>query len=170
MRSTSINEPSSRFVRREVRYEYSREVAELRARENMAREETARLEAERAELAPTEHAARAEDAVIEHLVAERQRARLEAVRLDPPDYITQELGQRPSDPAKRGHWDKAVRGIKGYRQQHGIGDRDTALGGKPKDRSAELAQQQARQSLQRSQRSLQIRQARTIEQSQGIEL
>ena len=128
------------------------------------------LEAKRAELAPTEHAARAEAAVIEHLVGERQRARLEAIRLNPPDYITKELGPRPSDPAKREHWDKAVGGIEGYRQQHGIRDRDNALGGKPKDRSAELAQQQARQSLQRLQRSLQIRQARTIEQSQGIEL
>ena len=166
----SLGEPPSRFARREVRSEYNREVARLQTSENMAREEAAKLEAQRAELAPTEHAARAEAAVIEHLIGERQRARLEAVRIKPPDYITKELGPRPSDPAKREHWDKAVRGIEGYRQEHGIGDRDNALGGKPKDRSAELAQQQARQSLQRLQRSLQLRQARTIEQSQGIEL
>jgi len=166
----SLGEPPSRFARREVRAEYNQEVALLRALEAAAREEAARLEAERADLAPTDHHARAEAAVIEHLAGERLKVRLEAVRLDPPDYITKELGPRPSDPAKREHWDKAVRGIEGYRQQHGIGDRDNALGGKPKDRSAELAQQQARQSLQRSQRSLQIQQARTIEQSQGIEL
>jgi hypothetical protein len=169
-RYANLDEPPSRFARREIRDEYSREVGELRLRDEMAREAAAKLEAERASLAPTEHAAGAEAAVIEHLIGERQRARLEAVRLDPPDYITKELGPRPSDPTKREHWDKAVRGIEGYRQQHGIGDRDNALGGKPKDRTAELAQQQARQSLQRSQRSLEIRQARTIEMSQGIEL
>jgi conjugative relaxase-like TrwC/TraI family protein len=169
-RMGDLGEPPSRFARREVSSEYNREVARLQTSENMAREEAAKLEAKRAELAPTEHAARAETAVIEHLLGERERARLEAARLNPPDYITKELGPRPSDPAKRGHWDKAVRGIEGYRQEHGIRDRDNALGGKPKDRSAELAQQQARQSLQRLQRSLQIKQARTIEQSQGIEL
>jgi hypothetical protein len=166
----NLGEPPSRFAPREVRSEYNRELALLQTSENMAREEAAKLEAQRAELAPTEHAARAEAAVIEHLAGERLKARLEAIRLNTPDYITKELGQRPSDPSKRQHWDKAVRGIEGYRQEHGIRDKDSALGAKPRDRSAELAQRQARHSLQRSQRSLQIQQARTVEMSRGIEL
>jgi hypothetical protein len=165
-----LGEPPSRFARREVRDEYRREVGDPELHERLARREAAKLEAERAGLAPTEHEARAEAAVIEHLVGGRERSRLEAVRLAPPGYITKELGERPSDPSKRVHWDRAVRGIESYRQQHGIEDRDIALGGKPKDRSAELAQRQARESLQRGQRSLQMKQARTVQRSQGIEL
>lgn len=169
-RYAKLGEPPSRFARREVRDAYSRESGGLRLRDELAREEAGRLEAERAELAPVEHQARAEAAVIEHLIGERQRARLEAIRLDPPDYIVNELGQRPSDLTQRVHWDKAVRGIEGYRQQHGIGNRDNALGGKPKDRSAERAQRQARESLRRSQEALRIKRERTVERSQEIGL
>jgi hypothetical protein len=89
---------------------------------------TARWEAEQQQLPPVEHRARAEVAVIDHLLAERQRVALTAARISPPAYITHELGERPSDPTKREAWDRAVRGIGGYRQQHGIGDRDNALG------------------------------------------
>ena len=169
-RYAKLGEPPSRFARREVRDEYRREVGDLELHDRLARREAAKLEAERASLVPAEYDARAEAAVIEHLIGGRERSRLEAVRLDPPDYIVKELGERPSDPSKRVHWDRAVRGIESYRQQHRIEDRDNALGGEPKDRSAEHAQRQARESLRRSQEALQLRQVRTVERSQGIGL
>jgi hypothetical protein len=168
-RYATLGEPPSRFARREVRDDYRREVGDLELRDRLARREAEKLEAERAGLAPVEHGARAEVAVIEHLIGGRERSRLEAVRLDPPDYITRELGERPSDPRRQAHWDKAVRGIERYRQQHGIEDRDTALGTTPKDRTGEMAQK-ARESLRRSQEALQLKQVRTVERSQGLGL
>jgi hypothetical protein len=165
----ALGEPPSRFARREVRDEYGRRVADLEMRERLMGKEAERLEAEQAGKSPIEHQARAEVAVIEHLIGGRERARLEAVRLDPPDYIRRELGKRPSDPRKQAQWDQAVRGVERYRQQHGIVDRDNALGGAPKDRSAELAQQQARRSLQRSQEALRLRKAQTVEPQRALD-
>ena len=40
-----------------------------------------------------------------------------------PAYITAELGERPSDPARRATWDSAARGIETWRMEHGIRDR-----------------------------------------------
>jgi conjugative relaxase-like TrwC/TraI family protein len=146
------------------------ELERLQARADQHSEAADRLEAELGGLDPVEHRARAEVAVIDYLLAERGRAELAALRISPPPYIVNELGERPSDLRKAATWDRAAQGIEGYRKQHGIGDRDRALGGKPKDRAAELAQKQARESLRRAQQALQLRQARTVERSQGIEL
>lgn len=127
-----------------------------------------RLEAERAQLAPGGHEARAEVAVIDYLLAERGRLALAAVRLSPPAYIVNELGQRPTDPSKRAHWDRAMRGIERYREQRGIGDRDSALGTRPKP-GAERARWERRQrELLRAQRALQLAQARTRSIEMGI--
>ncbi len=130
----------------------------------------ARLRSEREALPPVEHQARAEMAVIDHLLAERERAALAAARVSPPDYITAELGERPDDPVKRQSWDRAVLGIEGYRQRHGIGDRDSALGAEPGDRTARLAREQARDSIRRAQRSLGLEQAPVSERAVEMEI
>jgi hypothetical protein len=112
------------------------------------------LRAERAELPEVRHEARAKMAVAEHLLAERERAAATAARISPPDYIKAELGERPSDPTKARAWDKAVRGIEGYRTRNGVRDKDSALGSKPKDHAAQAEQRRVREQLQRTQRQL----------------
>ncbi|MGN6275542.1 MAG: MobF family relaxase [Solirubrobacterales bacterium] len=110
--------------------------------------------AERDGLPEVGHEARAKMAVAEHLLAERERAAATAARLSPPDYIKRELGERPSDPAKARAWDKAVRGIEGYRTRNGVRDKDSALGRKPKDHAAQAEQRRVREQLQRTQHQL----------------
>ena len=110
--------------------------------------------------------------MIDDLLVARQQMALAAARIEPPDYITAELGQRPEAPHQQAEWDKGVRTIEGYRQKHGVGDRDTALGPQPADRSAQHEREAAQRSIQRTQRRLGLEQARTIERtrSMGIEL
>jgi hypothetical protein len=110
--------------------------------------------AEREQLPEIGHEARARMAVAEHLLAERERAAATAARISPPDYIKAELGERPSDPTKARAWDKAVRGIEGYRTRNGVRDRDNALGPKPKAHAAQAEQRRVRERLQRTQRQL----------------
>lgn len=86
----------------------------------MSREAAAQMGAELRQLPPVEHDVRAEVAVIDHLLSERERLAFAAARVRPPDYITKELGERPSDPRKREAWDKAVRGVEGYRLRNGV--------------------------------------------------
>ena len=95
---------------------------------------------------------------VERVLAERREQVVTAARIAPPDYITGELGERPIDPEKRRAWDRGVEGIERYRLEHGITDKDNALGREP-ERGAErsswetqhsrLAEQQ--QGLQREQ-------------------
>jgi conjugative relaxase-like TrwC/TraI family protein len=130
-----------------------------------------RIEAERTErdgLPDIGHEARARLAVAEHVLAERERAAATAARLSPPSYIKTELGERPSDPTKAATWDKAVRGVEGYRVRNGVVDRDNALGPKPKDRAAEQQQRLARERLQRAQIELKLKRERTVERSMGL--
>ncbi|MGN6257928.1 MAG: MobF family relaxase [Solirubrobacterales bacterium] len=110
--------------------------------------------AERAQLPEVGHEARARMAVAEHLLAERERVAATAARFSPPDYIKRELGERPSDPTKARAWDKAVRGIEGYRTRNGVRDRHNALGSTPKDHAAQAEQRRVRERLQRTQRQL----------------
>ncbi len=129
-----------------------------------------RIEAARAErklLPEVGHEARAKMAVAEHVLAERERAAATAARLSPPDYIKAELGERPSDPTKARAWDKAVRGIEGYRTRNGVRDRDNALGPKPNGHAAQAEQRRVRERLQRAQRELKLKQ-RTLERSKGL--
>ena len=124
-----------------------------------ANEESAlqRIEAarsEREQLPEVAHEARARAAVAEHLLAERVRAATTAARLSPPAYIKSELGERPRDAAKAREWDKAVRGIEGYRLKNGVVDRHKALGPKTKDRSRQQEQAEARRRIERAQRRL----------------
>jgi hypothetical protein len=98
--------------------------------------------------------ARAERAVIDHLLSRQERAAATASRLNPPAYITKTLGERPRDPAKRAEWDKAVRGIEGYRLRYGVRDKGSALGEAPKDAAGRAARERTQRQIERAQRSL----------------
>lgn len=119
-----------------------------------ALERMAAERAEREQLPEIGHQARAKAAVAEDLLAERERSAATAARLAPPDYIKAELGERPGDPTKARAWDKAVRGIEGYRTRNGVRDRRNALGRKPKDYAAQAEQRRVRERMQRAQREL----------------
>jgi hypothetical protein len=131
-----------------------------------------RLEREGAGSPAAEHAARAERAVAEHLIAERLRHRLTAIRIEPPEYIVRELGERPADPAERETWDRAVAGIETYRFEHGIGDRDSILEAERHGATERRQQGQARESISRAQRQLGIEQAPAVHRNVdlGIEI
>ena len=145
------------------------ELERLQTRADRTAEAANHLEAEQRGLAPVEHRARAESAVIDYLLAERGRAELAALRISPPPYIVKELGERPGDLRKRKTWDRAAGGIEGYRKQHGIGDRDSALGSRP-DRGSKRAQWEAQQRrLRESQRRLGREQARSREAERSAE-
>jgi hypothetical protein len=155
-----------RFARRSERDAYRERLALLESRERTAREQLAGAEVERGALAPVGHQARAETAVIDHLLAERMRARLVAVRLDPPAYLVKELGERPGDGSERAAWDRGARVIEEFRSEHGIRDKDHALGREPQrgrigeraptqaERSRQIAREQAQRQLRLQQRQL----------------
>lgn len=124
---------------------------------------------ERDGLAEVRHEARAESAVIESILAERERLAVAAARLSPPDYITKEIGERPSDPTKAAEWDKAVRGIEGYRLKNGVVDRDSALGPEPKHGS-HYERRDARESIDRTQRALGRHHEHAVKRSAGMDI
>lgn len=148
-RGERATEPQ-RWERRAERAERERAERDLAEREGRMREARDRLEAERRGLPDVRHEARAKEAVIESLLADRERLAATAARTSPPSYIKHELGERPSDPAKAREWDKAVRGIEGYRLRNGIRDRDTALGGRPKEHRKALEHDRAQRRLQQT--------------------
>lgn len=76
------------------------------------------------------------------MLAERRNLAITAAHLAPPTYITTGLGERPSNPTKRTAWDRGVASIERYRQEHGVVDRNHALGVEPKQR-AERARREA---------------------------
>jgi conjugative relaxase-like TrwC/TraI family protein len=151
---------------------HRRETARIEEGQDRAAREVTQVEAELRDAARVGYDGRAELAVAEHLISERVGARVTAVRIDPPDYLTTELGERPTDPTRRWVWDQAVTGIETYRQQHGIRDRDTALGAPQGDSPPELEHGQARKALERAQRQLGLEraQARTREQTRNLEV
>ncbi len=155
----------------------------LEAREAAFQERIEGLRARQAELPPTDHAARAEIAVVDHLLGERLRAKVSAVRLDPPTYVVNELGDRPSDPAERRTWDWGVTEIEGFRAEHGITDRKHALGrdlgegwqwsGKSygdKEQRSQLHREQTRDRLNLQREQLERAPQRGIEQDLGHDL
>jgi conjugative relaxase-like TrwC/TraI family protein len=111
--------------------------------------------------------ARAERAVIDHLLSRQERAAATAARLNPPTYITDTLGERPGDPAKRARWDKAVREIEGYRLRYGVRDQGSALGEAPKGAAARAARERARLRIERGQRR--FSKQRSVDPTRGIE-
>ena len=138
-----------------------REIESLRPTAHPSNEEAAlrRIEEAGADLErwpEIDHQARAEAAVAEHVLTERVRAAATAARISPPDYITAELGERPSDPTKAREWDRAVGGIEGYRTRNGVVDRDSALGSKPPGHSRQHDHQEARERIEFAQRQLRL--------------
>ncbi|MGN6815771.1 MAG: hypothetical protein ACTHK3_06770 [Solirubrobacterales bacterium] len=109
-------------------------------------------------------------AVAEHLLAERERAAATAARISPPNYIKAELGERPGDPVKARAWDKAVRGIEGYRTRNGVRDKDSALGTRPKEPAKAHEHDRAQRQLERSQRQLRLHQQRARQHQQDLHL
>ncbi len=105
-------------------------------------------------------AARAEVAMIDRAIGERTAARMAALRTDPPAWITAELGECPSDPARRRTWESAAREVVSYRMEHGVSDRDTAFGPEPEVGAARVSRAFAERSLQRARRELGLEQAR----------
>jgi hypothetical protein len=101
-----------------------------------------RLQAELAQTPPPGDATRREFAVADQVLAQRRELAVIAARISPPAYIRNELGERPSDPAKRKAWDRGVSQIECYRQEHGVKDPNRALGQEAK-RAAERARQRA---------------------------
>jgi conjugative relaxase-like TrwC/TraI family protein len=118
------------------------------------REALERLEARAQGTPAVQHTARRELALAEQVLDERLRLAVLAARLSPPDYITKELGERPSERARARSWDRGVAEIEGYRQEHGVKDRSRAFGAKPNDSAERAARKQAQRQLQRLQRDL----------------
>ncbi len=110
--------------------------------ESRSRSQLRRLEDQLAEMPVPGDTARREFAIADRVLAERRQLAICAAHIAPPAYITNELGRRPSDPAKRAAWDRGVSEVERYRQQHGVVDRNHALGVEPKQR-AELARREA---------------------------
>ncbi len=102
-------------------------------------------------------ATEAELAVLGEILAQRRRLAVTAARLAPPEYITKELGERPTDPAKRKAWEGGVEAIEGYRQERGVKDRSRAFGAEPKD------------GAERARREAQLRQLRQVQRELGRE-
>jgi conjugative relaxase-like TrwC/TraI family protein len=143
-------EAAEALPRRECREALSR-VDSLEAH---SRKQLARLEDQLAEMPAPGDGARHELAVADRVLAERRELAITAARITPPSYITNELGERPTDPAKQKAWDRGVAHIERYRQQHGINDPSRALG-REATRAAERARQrEALRRLQEMQRVL----------------
>ncbi|MFN8203590.1 MAG: hypothetical protein U0S48_13550 [Solirubrobacteraceae bacterium] len=61
---------------------------------------------------------------------------MRTVIVDPPSYVTDELGRRPTDSLQRQRaWDRGARTIESYRQHHGatIDPTEPGLGTRPHD-------------------------------------
>jgi conjugative relaxase-like TrwC/TraI family protein len=159
-----------RFERKGERQEREAAERDLARREGWTREQAESLEAQARQLPEVGHEARAEVAVIESLLAERERLAAAAARVSPPDYITNELGERPSEPAKGRAWDSGVRGIERYREQNGVVDKDSALGPKPHEHHRAHEHERAGREIQRTQELLQRQHlSRSIERG-GMEI
>jgi hypothetical protein len=115
------------------RCEREDELARVEAFEAHNRKALARMEEALRSTPEAQHAAREELGVVEGVLAGRRQLAVTAARLAPPGYIRAELGERPTDPAKRRSWERGVELIEGYRQERGISDRDRALGAEPQD-------------------------------------
>jgi conjugative relaxase-like TrwC/TraI family protein len=153
------------------RRERKRELPRALEREAKSREELqARLTRAR-QLEPVTDTASRQKALAGQVLAERRELAITAARLSPPSYITKELGERPSDPAKRKAWERGVERIERYRQEHGITDPQRALGSQAEGLDR-IPQRQAERTLRESQRSLgrqmEATQARDLGRSHGL--
>ncbi len=136
----------------------------------MHRRTLGRFEDELAELPPTVHDARAERAAADDVLDLRIDLALAAARVSAPDHIVAELGERPPEGRERLAWDGAVREIEGFRQAHGIRDRDDALGVEPTDPTARVERMRAQESIRRAQRQLGIERSQGIQRERAMEI
>lgn len=65
---------------------------------------------------------------LKHEMEQRVRVRTRLLELSPPDYLTQEIGDRPDSPLARSYWIQGVRAIELYRLRWGISDSESAAG------------------------------------------
>ncbi len=137
-------EAAEALPRRERREALSR----VDSLESHSRNQLARLEEQLVEMPVPGDAAHWELAVADRVLSARRQLAITATGIAPPLYITNELGERPSDPAKRAVWDRGVSGIERYRQQHGIKDPSRALG-RQREREAQRAMQRRLNEIQR---------------------
>jgi conjugative relaxase-like TrwC/TraI family protein len=140
--------------------------------ERLLAQQLARNEARLGEMPEVGDSARRELAVAEGVLAERREMATLAARLDPPTYIRNELGERPSDPANQKAWDRGVTQIEGYRHKNEIKDPSKPFGPEAK-RGAERARQQAaRRRLEQTQKALGLGQhaARTRDLGRGMSI
>jgi conjugative relaxase-like TrwC/TraI family protein len=143
-----------------ARQEHREAARLLDTREGMSREALARHEAEREALPAAVHDARAEVAAIDRILDRREDMALAAARVSPGAYLVAELGQRPEDGSERIAWDRAAREIEGYRQRHGLLDRDTAIGPEAKDRATRREQVGVERSIATARRESGLEQLR----------
>jgi len=100
---------------------------------------------------------------LEREFRDRHRDRLATVAFEPPEWVTNNLGERPADPDHRAIWDAVVDHALRYRAEHGISD-DTPdlLGPQPasSDVDKRVAWIVARRATQRDLRLLAMEQDR----------
>jgi hypothetical protein len=51
--------------------------------------------------------------------AQDREERINDIRRDPPDWVTDRIGPRPDEPAAREHWDRAAAHLDDYREAFG---------------------------------------------------
>jgi conjugative relaxase-like TrwC/TraI family protein len=124
------------------RHQRRDELARLGSREAWSRDGIEQLEARLRDMPVAGDAGNREMAVADRVLTQRRELAIIAARISPPPYVKAELGERPSEPAKRKAWDRGVSEIERYRQEHGVKDPKRALGQEAK-RGAERARQQA---------------------------
>jgi conjugative relaxase-like TrwC/TraI family protein len=163
IRRREAAEAAPRKVRREA-------LPDAEVIEADVREKVEQLRAELREMPPVSHEARAELANADLVLSERRQLAITAAQLAPPDYIVSELGERPSDPERGGTWDRAVGGIEGYRQEHGIEDRDSALGKEPRSGVEQMRWHQQRSRLAEQQQELRQEHAAELDIDYGMEI
>jgi conjugative relaxase-like TrwC/TraI family protein len=154
------------------RRERKDELQRIDSMASASRRQLSRLEVEMQETPTPGDAARREFAVADRVLAERRQLAITAARLSPPTYITKELGERPTDPAKRKAWDRGVAGVESYRQEHGIKDPSKAFGREAKQGAEQARQQAATRRLQEIQRVLGLGQhaARARQRGRGLSI
>jgi conjugative relaxase-like TrwC/TraI family protein len=160
------------FWARAEREAHRKKAAQLDKRMGEVAREATGIEAVLEGAPALRHEARAEQAAVEHLVEERMKARLAAMRLDPPPYVLAELGRRPEDPGERRAWDRGVVQIEGWRAEHGIRDRDNALGAPTGSEHEDRRLRDQRRILERQQRLLRevAERVREIEVDRGFSI
>jgi Ti-type conjugative transfer relaxase TraA len=95
---------------------------------------------------PSEELARRYALITEEL-ARRAVVRDAALVLDPPRYLTDELGPVPQRLSERHAWREAARRIERYRQRFDIRNPDRALAGDPRDFAERAARRELRREL-----------------------